>query len=80
MANAILSAGDSTLGGNVRYFSEHHHAEAQRVALHTAALNALAMASWNLSSDSGSIQQAIVKAEQAVGHLLRLQNLKGGAV
>lgn len=80
MAKAILNAGSpGQTAGTVRYFSERHHLEAQRIALHTAAINALSMASWNLSSDAGSLAQAIAKAEAAVVALRRLQQIGGGA-
>ena len=81
MANAILSAAHSSAptGGNVRFFQNAHLKEAQRIALHTAAVNALAMASWNLSSDTGSLAQAIAKAEAAVSSLRRLQQIGGAA-
>jgi hypothetical protein len=76
MARAILSPAPR---GNVRFLSNNHLQEAQRIALHTSACNALAMAGWNLNSDVGSIAEAIAKAEAATAALRRLQQIGGAA-
>jgi hypothetical protein len=64
---------------NVVFMNQSHLQEAQRIALHTSACNALAMAGWNLNSDAGSIAQAIAKAEAATAALRRLQQIGGAA-
>jgi hypothetical protein len=69
MANVILSAAQP------RYFSPVHHTEAARVAHHTAAVNSLALARFNLTSDSGSLNESIKKTEQALVLLRRLRQL-----
>ncbi len=63
--------------GNVAYINHAHLQEAQRIAATTAALNSLSMAGWNLTSDSGTVRQAIAKAEQALAFLRKIE---GGAV
>ena len=69
------SNGSAQSAGAVRFFAQAHMQEAQRIALHTAASNALSMANWNLASDCGSLAQAVAKAEAALAYLLKLQGL-----
>lgn len=78
MATQILSkAQPGGSSSSLRYFSPRHHAEALRIALHTKALNDLAVSRWHLQSDTGSTSQALIRARQAVQTLERL--LAGGA-
>jgi hypothetical protein len=63
--------------GNVAYIHQAHLQEAKRIAATTAALNSLSMAGWHLTSDSGTVRQAIAKTEQALSYLRKLE---GGAV
>lgn len=67
--------GSAQSAGAARFFAQAHMQEAQRIALHTAASNALSMANWNLASDSGSLGQAITKAEAALAYLHKLKGL-----
>ncbi len=73
MANLNFTPATPHQTGNVAYFRQAHLQEAQRIAATTAALNSLSMSSWNITSDTGSVRQAIVKAEQALGYLRKLE-------
>jgi hypothetical protein len=64
--------------GNVRYFTNHHAAKATEIAHHTRAVNALAMSSWHLSSDTGSLRLALTKVDQARESILKLISMEGG--
>ncbi len=68
-------SGIAQSAGVARFFAQAHMQEAQRIALHTAASNALSMANWNLASDCGSLGQAITKAEAALAYLHKLKGL-----
>lgn len=68
----------SPSGGNARFFSAQHATEAQRIALHSAAVNCLSGARFNLHSDAGSLAQAIAKTEQSLSYMRRLQVLNHG--
>ncbi len=69
MANVILSAAQP------RYFSPVHHTEASKIACHTSAVKALEMGRFHLTSDIGSISEAIKKTELALVMLRRLRQL-----
>jgi hypothetical protein len=67
--------------GNVAYLSHHHLQQAQRVALHTKAVNACSTAAHYLRTDSGSeahnLANALRKLDEARAAIVRMQ---GGAV
>jgi hypothetical protein len=60
---------------NLSYINRRHMEEATRIALLSAATNALSMAQWHLKSDAGSYRTAVDKAEQAHQYLKRLAEI-----
>ena len=68
-----------TTGANVHFFANTHAARATEVANHTHAVNALSMAQWHLTKDTGSLRQALAKVEAARTAILKLISLEGGA-